>query len=612
MSTDEMREDGEERLDRPEIPGSESPGPRLKRMAKSTLEWVMANQSVSLTILSMSLSITVTSAVVFTVNNYTQVFSNSSGWEVSESVTATDLDATVGRDLTVARDISLLGQGSVLKMAGAPCDGEDRGNASTGVLCFDEDDQAFKVSEGDGKLRPIAFSETEAVAAMGATEDANPLNHDRPSEGEVFDAVLEVDGPDSGLDADLLDGRSSDDFVSREAFGALRSGLPTIIDVAASRLIEDAVGSLDDRNPVRHDRYTDDEAMDAVVGAAGRGSGLDADLLDGSDSSAFATASVLQAHVRDAVAHGGGYTDLQAVAAVLAADGRGSGLDADRLDGLEASAFVSTVDFTAHADESTEGLIALQSHVGDTAAHGSGYTDAQAVAAMGDAFDTNPLHHDRYSDDEAVTAMDGLSDINPLNHARYTTGEAVQAMGAKSALNPLNHDRYTNGDAVAAVLAADGPGSLVNADLLDGREGDDYVLSSEHGLAFLQTAPVDVTSKGFVADQSGTVKSLVFGLPEDGWILVQVTGYMEPGAGNDTRLTLRAVGDSTPLIESTETLYRSGDHGGGLAHPFTLTWVFPVVAGGQSVGLFVSEFKNFVDVTVLGFQVTFFESRFGT
>ena len=55
------------------------------------------------------------------------------------------------------------------------------------------------------------------------------------------------------------------------------------------------------------------------------------------------------------------------------------------------------------------------------------------------------------------------------HHARYTDAEAVSAMGIQADANALNHDKYTNAESVAAILNADGPGSGLNADLLDGQ-----------------------------------------------------------------------------------------------------------------------------------------------
>jgi len=89
----------------------------------------------------------------------------------------------------------------------------------------------------------------------------------------------------------------------------------------------------------------------------------DADTLDGNDSSAFeaagtATAAVA-AHAGVASAHHSRYTDGEAVAAILAADGTGSGLDADLLDGQHASAFEAAG--TAAA--------AVAAHAGNASAH---------------------------------------------------------------------------------------------------------------------------------------------------------------------------------------------------------------------------------------------------
>jgi hypothetical protein len=61
-------------------------------------------------------------------------------------------------------------------------------------------------------------------------------------------------------------------------------------------------------------------------GYMGSGSGLDADLLDGRDSSYFLPAS--------------SYSAGDIMSKILSSDGSGSGLDADLLDGLDSSAFV--------------------------------------------------------------------------------------------------------------------------------------------------------------------------------------------------------------------------------------------------------------------------------
>ncbi|MFZ5815294.1 MAG: hypothetical protein ACOY93_08315 [Bacillota bacterium] len=92
---------------------------------------------------------------------------------------------------------------------------------------------------------------------------------------------------------------------------------------------------------LHHSRYTDEEAIAAILGADGAGSTLDADLLDGNEASHFATASALSAHTGNASAHHSRYTDGEAVAAIKGVDGSGSSLDADLLDGKDSSAFAA-------------------------------------------------------------------------------------------------------------------------------------------------------------------------------------------------------------------------------------------------------------------------------
>jgi hypothetical protein len=109
----------------------------------------------------------------------------------------------------------------------------------------------------------------------------------------------------------------------------------------------------------------------------------------------------------------------------------------------------------------------LVTHAGMSAAHHAPYNDTQAVAAMGAQDDTNPLHHTRYTDAEAVTAMG-------------STGDA----------NPLNHDRYEDASAVQAILAADGAGSTLDADTLDGLEPQNIALLATTGSAFPKEVPL--------------------------------------------------------------------------------------------------------------------------
>ena len=67
------------------------------------------------------------------------------------------------------------------------------------------------------------------------------------------------------------------------------------------------------------------------------------------------------------------------------------------------------------------------------------------------------------------------SDDSSAHHSRYTNGEAISAMGAQSDGNPLRHEKYTDSSAVAAIKGADGAGSGLDADLLDGQHASDII-----------------------------------------------------------------------------------------------------------------------------------------
>ena len=168
-------------------------------------------------------------------------------------------------------------------------------------------------------------------------------------DNEVFGIVTDNDGATSGMDADLLDGLNSTTFAtaSHTHSGAdITSGTvdASVIDAAIARVVD---------------------VFSIVLGADGSGSGLDADLLDGLSSAAFAGAS--HTHSGDDVTSGTvGEARIAAQLArdnevfgiVTAADGTGSGLDADLLDGLSSSAFLlaSAANGATWFKESADGL----------------------------------------------------------------------------------------------------------------------------------------------------------------------------------------------------------------------------------------------------------------
>lgn len=121
--------------------------------------------------------------------------------------------------------------------------------------------------------------------------------------------------------------------------------------------------------------YTAADVLAKLLTVDGAGSGLDADTLDGHDASYFAT--------------GASMTAAGILAALLTVDGTGSGLDADKLDGLDASGYAAAAHtHTAYAQKAGDTMTGnlLRSAAGPhlyhvTAAYTSGRVFVTAAGA---------------------------------------------------------------------------------------------------------------------------------------------------------------------------------------------------------------------------------------
>jgi hypothetical protein len=184
---------------------------------------------------------------------------------------------------------------------------------------------------------------TSGTVAAARIDDA--LTRD----GEIFGIVTDNDGANSGLDADLLDGVSSTAFANASH---THSGSDITSGTVDASVIDAAVARVAD-------------VFSIVLANDGTGSTLDADLLDGLSSTAFAAAS--HAHSGDDITSG--MVGEARIAAQLARDnevfgivtdndGTGSGLDADLLDGLDSTAFqlATTVSAATWFKESADGV----------------------------------------------------------------------------------------------------------------------------------------------------------------------------------------------------------------------------------------------------------------
>jgi hypothetical protein len=178
----------------------------------------------------------------------------------------------------------------------------------------------------------------------------------------------------------------------------------------------------------------DSEILPTVLDNDGAGSTLDADLLDGQDASAFAatghdhdgsqiTSGVVgEPYIDDALAR-----DSEILPTVLDNDGAGSMLDADLLDGQDASAFAAT---------------------------GHDHDGSQITSGVvGEPYIDDALARDLEVEQQITTHQSNAS---------------------------AHHPRYTDDEAWGAVLDRDGPSSGLNADLLDGYSSTNFAFSSHN------------------------------------------------------------------------------------------------------------------------------------
>jgi hypothetical protein len=292
--------------------------------------------------------------------------------------------------------------------------------------------------------------------------------------------LLTVDGSGSGLDADLFDGLDSSAFpklnVTNVFTGNNRFPFLTLGTVGDLVLYQDSDGGgfgVRVGNVGAYNYFTFSAGGMARVNGSlmwhanndGAGSGLDADLLDGKDSSAFVQIGS-DAQLRDIVAArsanqgviylgaslpaylfydgtnlhlaGGGLNHNGQLVWDAGTDGAGSGLDADMLDGLDSSAFAKL-------------------------------TGASFTGAVG-------VKHLSVTDGDVMIARTS----NPWGYVLRpnVAGLRLLALAADGA-NPLDQIDLVS-QTVTRVgnrmwdAATDGSGSGLDADLLDGQDGSFY------------------------------------------------------------------------------------------------------------------------------------------
>ena len=136
--------------------------------------------------------------------------------------------------------------------------------------------------------------------------------------------------------------------------------------------------------------------------------------------------------------------------------------DADTVGGMPSDEIVSMTD--------------LKDHAYDPDAHHSKTT---SFSELTDQIADSQIPASITRDSEFNAALKSHAANSSAHHVRFSAQEAVIAMGKKEDKNPLNHDRYSDIEAVKAVLANDGPGSDLDADLLDGQHAVDIIRAAD-------------------------------------------------------------------------------------------------------------------------------------
>gem|GEM_PF-4301101 len=424
-----------------------------------------------------------------------------------------------------------------------------------------------------------------------------------------------TDGAGSGLDADLLDGQQASAFA------------PSVHSHDADYVKDDA-GEVGNADILAGTLLPDRIVGTAWTGANdGRGSGLDADLLDGQQASAFAPS--VHNHDTTYVNDNAGEVDntdilagtllpdrIVGTAWTGTTDGAGSGLDADLLDGQQASAFAPN----AH-DHDSAYVNDNAGEVGDADIIVGGLSpdkiSGTAWTAMNDGTGSG-LDADLLDGQQASAFAPSAHD----HDSAYVNDNAGEVGDADIIVGGLSPDKISG---TAWTGTNDGAGSGLDADLLDGQQASAFAPSThDHDSDYLndnagEVGDADIIVGGLSPDKiSGTAwtgtndgagsgldadlldgkhaadfsilsGTIVLGLPGDTRLLD--AGYLSLGASNltingysgvwlgETSLVNAPKGGSelTAIWTGSEMIIWGGDSGetgsiGGRYTPATNTW----------------------------------------
>ena len=347
---------------------------------------------------------------------------------------------------------------------------------------------ARQLAQIDRRLARLEVGETSAggTATMSAAD--------------ILTAIKTVDGSASGLDADLLDGISSAGFVGTATYTAsdVIAKLLTV-DGSGTGLDADTVDGLHAADLGGTASMTAAEILAALITVDGTASLLDADLLDGLEGSAYSGT----AHTHAAYLGTADYTAADVLSKLLTVDGTASLLDADLLDGNEASAFAPTYNAsvpvqttgTAYNSAGTAAtparidhrhqLLVTYDNMPNVFSTDAGKVWGRAVGA-GEGIST-------LLGGSALIAILGTADgAGSGLDADYLDGSHASAFSGTAHTHAayVGTATYVASDVLAKLLTVDGTASLLDADKLDGLEGAAYSGTAHTHTGYAETAEV--------------------------------------------------------------------------------------------------------------------------
>lgn len=156
------------------------------------------------------------------------------------------------------------------------------------------------------------------------------------------------------------------------------------------------------------------------------------------------------------------YTAADVLTKIKTVDGAGSGLDADTLDGANST-------FFTNASNISTGTLGTGRLSGTYPISISGSAD-RLDGLQGTDFTSNNYVQGRFTSNNHITTRIGIRATNTYLQSTFSSNNYLQTqLGTK-----LNSSSYTASDVLTKIKTVDGAGSGLDADLLDGKTSTDF------------------------------------------------------------------------------------------------------------------------------------------